>query len=152
MNKLSEDYSEEFAKTAHDLGIDPADYIDEELDIFNDLFEDGQDKMKRQMNEIFGKYLDDIGHLSYLGLPEQVIAYHEAIGKYVRIKRGKMGYWQIRSITPDFAKLQNKADGVTSAEQIEAMLHGSMFGWHTSLANPTNWTADKCEAKIRELV
>lgn len=69
-------------------------------------------------------------------LPE--LAYHRdpATNRVIRLKRGEEGFYTFYTDkTP--AEL-NRIAGVTPA-QAQAMLAGSMFGWHTKAANPDNY-------------
>lgn len=78
-------------------------------------------------------------NLAERGLPE--IAYVDNREKVygdspvIAIKRGETGYYPIQT-TVTAADL-NAQSGVT-AEQVEAMLAGSMFGWHVKAALPRN--------------
>lgn len=54
-------------------------------------------------------------------------------GEPIYLRRGEQGYWPAGSdVDPDDF---NQALGVTPAQR-EAMLAGSMFGWHTPGADP----------------
>lgn len=69
-------------------------------------------------------------------LPE--FAYHRdpSTGRVIRLKRGEEGHYvYYTNKTPEDL---NKQAGVTPA-QAEAMLAGSMFGWHIKAADPSNY-------------
>lgn len=57
-------------------------------------------------------------------------------GKLIVIKRGDSGYY--RSPYAGTAEMHNQRLGVTP-EQMEAMVMGSMVGWHVPGANPDTW-------------
>lgn len=78
-------------------------------------------------------------------LPLQCYSTIPSSGELVLIKRNEQGYYpcpKINSVNPDvnreFANEANAKMGVTKAQE-EAMLAGSMFGWHTSAADPNNY-------------
>ena len=79
---------------------------------------------------------DDV--LAARGLPP--IAYadnrqriYDSDAPVIALKRGEPGYYPIH--TPLSADALNQAEGVTPAQR-EAMLMGSMFGWHLKGADP----------------
>jgi hypothetical protein len=78
-------------------------------------------------------------------LPLVCAAAHPVDGKLIFIKLGAKGYWRGENagvVDPDMTPEKwNEAHDVTPA-QMEAMLTGSMFGWHTPGANPDNHNAD----------
>lgn len=80
--------------------------------------------------------------LAARGLPE--LAYIHNDGhlpgntSVVAVKRGESGYYPIHSRLT--AAELNQISGVTPA-QAQAMLSGSMFGWHVPLANPNIYDA-----------
>lgn len=57
-----------------------------------------------------------------------------AEAKIIAIKRGGMGFYPIHSRLS--ADQLNELEGVTVAQR-EAMLAGSMFGWHLKAADPS---------------
>lgn len=57
----------------------------------------------------------------------------------INVTRGAPGYQPI--FTPLSADELNDSIGVTAAQR-EAMLHGSMFGFHTKGADPDTYAAD----------
>ena len=74
------------------------------------------------------------------GLPKRCFVTHPLECKPVMLVRGEMGYNEIIAFGgPVTADELNTALGVTP-EQVEAMLHGSMFGFHTPGADPRFYT------------
>lgn len=88
-------------------------------------------------------------------LPLTCFAVQHSSGKLIEIWQGRTGY---REISEDWVKMKmteldagttqeladklNSPDRVTPA-QVEAMICGSMFGFHVPAANPLNWTGPK---------
>lgn len=92
--------------------------------------------MRTDINELRA---DAEEHLAKL--PE--IAFSELPGRgvIVIIKRGESGYYPTQDtyVGRDVDEL-NASLGVTPA-QAEAMLNGSIFGWHVPAADPEQWDA-----------
>lgn len=64
-------------------------------------------------------------------------------GSPILIRRGETGYYP--APFPDFdVDAFNRRKGVTPAQR-EAMLGGSMFGWHLPIADPDNRVNNKPE-------
>jgi hypothetical protein len=57
-------------------------------------------------------------------------------GKVVAVKRGEPGCYAV--ITALSADELNRQKGVSAAQR-EAMLSGSLFGWHVPAAYPSHW-------------
>jgi hypothetical protein len=74
------------------------------------------------------------------GLPEVCAARNPHDNSPVLLKRGESGFWPMTAtnVTPEEC---NKAWGVTKA-QVEAMLAGSLFGWHVPGADPQYYNED----------
>ena len=77
-------------------------------------------------------------------LPERAFSLHPSRGILIELRRGESGFipWTVGAAAPgepiptnaEIARGMNRALGVTEAEA-EAMLNGSMFGWHVPAAN-----------------
>lgn len=77
-------------------------------------------------------------------LPERAFSVHPSRGILIELRRGESGFipWTIGPPPPgeeapsaaEIARGMNRSIGVTEAEA-EAMLNGSMFGWHVPAAN-----------------
>ena len=84
-------------------------------------------------------------------LPEQCYIYVQTVNKIGIVKKGESGYYktdllecnEIKSHTKakEFVDELNEQLGVTPAQR-EAMMAGSMFGWHTPAANPKSYTEE----------
>jgi hypothetical protein len=72
-------------------------------------------------------------------LPKAAYAILPASGKPIAVRRGVMGYFEAYLEPGQTIDSLNEGLGVTKA-QAKAMLHGSIFGWHTPAADP-----DVCE-------
>ena len=80
--------------------------------------------------------LPEFAYTTLNGEPEQIII----------IKRGEDGYYPFRraasaEVAEAFVKRTNETLGVTPAQR-EAMVSGSMFGWHVPAADPDNYDAE----------
>ncbi len=78
-----------------------------------------------------------------VSLPERCYTYLESTGEMVELTKGEKGYIPIVLAEPGLnpreeATKSNKALGVTRAQE-EAMLAGSMFGFHVPGADPKNY-------------
>lgn len=76
-------------------------------------------------------------------LPEKCFSYLETTGEMIIIEKGEKGYTPTNAyaegVTPrEGADAANKLLGVTRAQE-EAMVAGSMFGWHVPGADPKNY-------------
>jgi len=76
-------------------------------------------------------------------LPNVCFSYLESTGEYIQIGKGEKGYTPVRftftAKTPRAAVDRMNHDiGVTRAQE-EAMVVGSMFGWHVPGADPKNY-------------
>jgi len=78
-------------------------------------------------------------------LPEQCFSTLATTGELILITKGQSGYapcYQFstnsKSENREFANDRNAKMGVTKAQE-QAMLGGSMFGWHTPAADPKNY-------------
>jgi len=77
-------------------------------------------------------------------LPERCYAVHPEKGNLIIITKGESGYTDVNGSNNSPEKNRELADGhnsemgVTKA-QAEAMMAGSMFGWHTPAADPKNY-------------
>lgn len=78
-------------------------------------------------------------------LPEQCFSTLPSTGELILIKKGEMGYapcydrsTNSRTANREFADDRNIKMGVTKSQE-QAMLGGSMFGWHTPTADPKNY-------------
>jgi hypothetical protein len=78
-----------------------------------------------------------------MGLPEQCAARENGTGAPIMIRRGDSGFYPIANTEFDVV-LYNQRKGVTAA-QVEAMIVGSMFGWHVPGADPA-----KCDGQIAQ--
>lgn len=78
-------------------------------------------------------------------LPERAFNVHPGNGGLIELRRGESGYipWTVGKPAdsdeplppmPTIAQAMNDQLGVTPA-QAEAMLNGSLFGWHVAAAN-----------------
>ena len=69
------------------------------------------------------------------------------IDDIIVVKKGESGYYKTNISSNDREEIQRLADeyndklGVTKA-QAEAMVSGSMFGWHVPAADPKNYDKD----------
>ena len=76
------------------------------------------------------------------GLPEKCWAVLPPTNKLIMVKRGVKGYTPQREDVipwgPENKDALNKRLGVTKAQE-NAMISGSMFGWHVPAANPANY-------------
>jgi hypothetical protein len=73
--------------------------------------------------------------LAARGLPPRCYALHPSDGRMVLIKRGKMGYFAFDVVSQLTVDELNHALGVTPAMR-EAMVAGSIFGFHVPGADP----------------
>ena len=73
-------------------------------------------------------------------LPHWCYATMPSDGSLILLTRGESGYTPTKGITRTADEL-NAVLGVSKA-QAEAMLAGSMFGFHTPAANPDNYDAE----------
>ena len=93
-------------------------------------------------------------------LPLTCFAVEHSSGKLIEIRQGWPGYNEISEdwvkmkmtgldagTTQELADKLNSQDKVTPA-QVEAMLCGSMFGFHVPAANPLNWNDPKLQIAI----
>lgn len=78
-------------------------------------------------------------------LPEQCFSTLPSTGELILITKGESNYAPCydystsdRAENREFANDRNIKNGVTKAQE-EAMLAGSMFGWHTPAADPKNY-------------
>lgn len=68
-------------------------------------------------------------------LPEMCLTRSKETGAVIAIRRGELGYYPIEThLTPEEF---NDRRGI-SAEQVEAMENGSVFGWEVPNADPDN--------------
>jgi hypothetical protein len=72
-------------------------------------------------------------------LPDYCFAYHPVTNLAVKLVRGVAGYTPLDTFMDPVTL--NESLGVTKA-QTEAMLAGSMFGWHIPAADPASYTAE----------
>lgn len=88
------------------------------------------------------------------GLPERAYMIHPLEpGTVIRVLRGESGYAiEARYEDPKIAQdVVDKANGPSMTKaQLEAMLAGSMFGWHVPGADPETYTEDGASKKLRE--
>ncbi|UDQ91541.1 hypothetical protein LJE71_11325 [Xanthobacter autotrophicus] len=85
-------------------------------------------------------------------LPEACYAFEESTQQVIGILRGEVGYRLLSNVPPHVAGNElearawidnrNNSMGVTPAQR-EAMVSGSMFGWHLPIANPARHTNAK---------
>lgn len=114
-------------------------YIDDyHLEVGNELYHICQfaELMQKNGNEIIPLRSS---------LPEQCFSTLPSTGELIVITKGKSGYapcydFSMRSEAEnrEFANDRNIKMGVTKAQE-QAMLGGSMFGWHTPAADPKNY-------------
>ena len=71
-------------------------------------------------------------------LPSVCAAFHPNDGYPIVIRRDEMGYFPAHGLD---VVACNRSKGIT-AQQVEAMLTGSMFGWYVRGANPNNCSGD----------
>ena len=77
-------------------------------------------------------------------LPERCYATLPSTGELIIITKGEKGYTSVndgnnsREQNQKLADCHNTEMGVSKA-QAEAMLVGSLFGWHTKAADPANY-------------
>lgn len=82
-------------------------------------------------------------------LPEFCYAEHPVTKQPIRILRGESGYYPPLHKQVDIDEI----NGLLSVtyEQQEAMVMGSMFGWHIPAANPETWEKDaKYQARLKQ--
>jgi hypothetical protein len=75
---------------------------------------------------------------TYNGLPEFSFATLPTTRETIKIKRGESGYYTNDKYKTANADELNETLGVTKA-QAEAMMIGSMCGWHVEGADPANY-------------
>lgn len=84
---------------------------------------------------------DALANLSKL--PETCAAILQEDGCAILLKRGVPGYWPAPQLADAAAvRAFNERLGITP-RQVNAMQHGSLFGWHVKLADPD------CDANAR---
>ncbi len=72
-------------------------------------------------------------------LPDFCFAHLPSTGEAILIDRGDNQYSKLRG---DYdVDVENAKLGVTAGQR-EAMLSGSMFGWHVPAANPDNYDSE----------
>lgn len=71
-------------------------------------------------------------------LPDVAAATLPSTGELILIRKGETGYYPLRDSGRMTAEEWNRAAGVTKA-QAEAMMAGSMFGFHVPGADPDNY-------------
>lgn len=71
-------------------------------------------------------------------LPEFSFAYLNTTNEVIMIKRGINGYYPQPDLEGYSVDQLNEAYGITKP-QAEAMLKGSMFGWHVPASDPDMW-------------
>ena len=80
-------------------------------------------------------------------LPEQCYAVLPGSNEIIVVQKGESGYYKTNMFSNDRLEAQKIVDeyndklGVTKA-QAEAMVAGSMFGWHVPAADPKNYDKD----------
>ena len=81
-------------------------------------------------------------------LPELCFSVLPSTGELIKISRGEKGYYPCYDKNADdpksnreFADDRNAKLGVSKAQE-QAMLAGSMFGWHVPAANPKNYDSN----------
>ena len=81
-------------------------------------------------------------------LPELCFSVLPSTGELIKISRGEKGYYPCYDKSADdpksnreFADDRNAKLGVSKAQE-QAMLAGSMFGWHVPAANPKNYDSN----------
>jgi hypothetical protein len=80
-------------------------------------------------------------------LPHYCFSILPSTGEMIRITRGESGYrlCNSRGMTPETVRTkvnnENELRQITRAQE-EAMLGGSLFGWHTPSAKPWNYDTD----------
>ena len=75
---------------------------------------------------------DKLAFPCYAGLPPVCAAVNLETDLSIIIRRGPLGYWAAKGLDVDaFNEIYNVTPG-----QKEAMIVGSMFGWHTPGADP----------------
>lgn len=80
-------------------------------------------------------------------LPDRCYAVLPSTGELILITKGEKGYTSVNDNRNSREQNQKLADGHNSEmgiskAQAEAMLSGSMFGWHTKAADPANYDAN----------
>lgn len=77
-------------------------------------------------------YRESLAKANLAKLPVMCYARNPSDGRAVMIKRGVDGYFPCHGLE---VELRNKELGVDEA-QVQAMLTGSIFGWHVRAADP----------------
>ena len=86
-------------------------------------------------------------------LPDTCYSIEPFTGKMILIEGNKRGYYACEDSTDDtvynraFATYRNIKSGVTRAQE-EAMLSGSIFGWHVPAAKPWRYDANGAPRKL----
>lgn len=91
----------------------------------------------------------EISHRAHLPndalLPQMCFSTLPSTGELILIKRGERGYLPCHDFSQAdekanrmFANDRNRCSGVSKAQEA-AMLHGSLFGWHTKAADPRSY-------------
>jgi hypothetical protein len=74
-------------------------------------------------------------------LPETCFAKLPSTGEVIGLRRGMSGYVPL-SKPPAGWSLEQLNQGIATKAQVEAMLAGSLFGWHVPAADPDNYDAE----------
>ena len=137
MQEILEEAPDEFNKFIEEWGLEIADYTEDEMDLFVDIWKAGGRAADKLMTKRIGSFLESIGHLKSIGLP--VSCYVKIpTGIIAQVTRGEMGYFPYAALEEETKIEINKNLKITKYQE-EAMLHGSMFGWDTLAASPNYW-------------
>ncbi len=122
---------------------DPANYFWGHY--FNDRHAAYENYMERIDNEVM-LFEDATGKT--FPLPKFCLSVNPSTGDIINIRRGVSGYYPSdwnrpgeRAYNRETATYANEQIGVTKAQEA-AMLHGSICGWNTKLADPRSYNED----------
>ncbi len=112
---------------------------------FADRLSAYENYMERIDNEV--KLFEDATGKTF-PLPRLCLSVNPSTGDIINIQRGVSGYFPSnwsrpgeRAYNRETASYANEQLGISKAQEA-AMLHGSMFGWHTKLADPRYYNED----------